>query len=45
LTSFINVHLSNLWCAQEKEARHHEAIKNQAIVGASSLPVGETVAL
>ena len=31
MTAFINEHLSPLCYAQEKEARHHEAIKNQAL--------------
>ena len=31
LAAFINEHLSPLCYAQEKEARHHEAIKNQAL--------------
>lgn len=31
LAAFINEHLSPLCHAQEKEARHHEAIKNQAL--------------
>lgn len=37
LATFINEHLSPLCHAQEKEARHHEAIKNQALGGAASL--------
>jgi hypothetical protein len=31
LTSFIKAHLSPLCHAQEKEARHHEAVKNQSL--------------